>query len=67
MDPNATLAELRGAASRIVDELDHERQPDLDDVQRIAEAFQDLDEWLSKGGFLPADWTNESNPFGGAS
>lgn len=19
-------------------------------------AFQDLDEWLSKGGFLPADW-----------
>lgn len=48
MDPNETLAELRKLAARL---LDTGGWPD-----DMAEKFQALDEWLSKGGFLPTDW-----------
>jgi hypothetical protein len=42
MDPNIALEELRELfAGKATAE---------------AAAFQDLDEWLSKGGFLPDDW-----------
>jgi hypothetical protein len=52
MDPNAALANLRAA-------LDPERgdSPGFEDALDDAiEAFAALDEWLSKGGFLPAEW-----------
>jgi hypothetical protein len=60
MDPNAGLAHAREAASNVLDDMDHERQTNPDDVQRLAESFQALDGWLSKGGFLPTDWTPEA-------
>jgi hypothetical protein len=42
MDPNAALAIVRAA---------------LDDMpEEAAEAFRGLDEWLSRGGFLPEAW-----------
>lgn len=49
MDPNAVLAKIRAA----VEESFTVSDCSVDD---IAEAFQALDEWLSKGGFLPAAW-----------
>lgn len=52
MDPNETLAVLRDM-TRLV--LSGEHSQDID-AEEIAEYFQHLDTWLSKGGFLPADW-----------
>lgn len=49
MDPNANLAVVRRLAASI---LDGER--DLADS--LAEHVQALDEWLSRGGFLPSAW-----------
>lgn len=47
MDPNATLRRLRELCA-------------LDNCHlfavEIADLFEALDEWISKGGFLPEDW-----------
>jgi hypothetical protein len=52
MDPNVTLAEIR----HLVTDIASTEAPDEDDVQRLAELVGGLDEWLSRGGFPPADW-----------
>lgn len=51
MDPDMTLARLRVAAAKINAML-------LlgDESTELAEAFEALDAWLSKGGFLPRAW-----------
>lgn len=49
MDPNETLRRLRELAER---ELN---APDPDNAD-WAEWFQALDEWISRGGFLPDAW-----------
>jgi len=46
MDPNATLTELR--------ELLADGTPE--GAEMALERFEALDEWLSKGGYKPADW-----------
>ncbi len=50
MDPNANLEEQR----RLFAQLDN--GIDFDALSRLAELAQALDEWLSKGGFLPRPW-----------
>lgn len=54
MDVNETLARLRAA------ERAWSLASTLEDAAHVgaelADAFQALDTWLSKGGFLPADW-----------
>lgn len=52
MDPNETLNQLRYLARRLVEC----ENPDPVDVQRMAELALALDEWLTKGGFLPMAW-----------
>jgi hypothetical protein len=56
MDPNANLAEQRRIRSRIIagEELDG-------DAQRLADLVEALDNWISRGGFLPRDWQQEGN------
>lgn len=60
MDPNAALLELRrivsGEAypSRDEDGAFYDAQGQ---AMRMAELFEGLDEWLSRGGFLPEDWS----------
>jgi len=58
MDPNETLSKLRALLGG-----DYTRDTTgvtFDDllgfVCEAEELFQALDEWLSKGGFLPTDW-----------
>ena len=51
MDPNQTLRRLRLLAELVT--TSGEPDPDAND---LAEAFNDLDTWLSKGGFLPNEW-----------
>lgn len=29
---------------------------DAHEIDRMVTTFQGLDEWITKGGFLPADW-----------
>jgi len=50
MDPNATLSEIRS----ILGSSDLE----LPDYERLADLTAALDEWISRGGFLPAAWEN---------
>lgn len=58
MDPNATLSEARAAYTAFVRAAD---EMDSDTYDRalcaLAEHFNDLDEWLTKGGFLPSEWS----------
>lgn len=55
MDPNATLRELRRLAQAV-----HDGAVDLSDMEShsfvMADAISAMDEWISKGGFLPEDW-----------
>jgi hypothetical protein len=51
LDPNATLAELR----RLVDEHWDEDSAG-DPAREFAEHVSALDDWLTRGGFLPAVW-----------
>lgn len=54
MDPNAALAEIRKQLKALLT-----IQPDVDVTEAamsLAEHVQGLDEWLTKGGFLPSAW-----------
>lgn len=56
MDPNEALLQLRDWATRVL--APHQGDVySLDEMNR-AEQFQSLDQWLSKGGFLPDDWSS---------
>jgi len=59
MDPNANLEAQRLIRKR-VQECMCERDCCLScthDAIRLADLSEALDEWISKGGFLPSDWT----------
>jgi len=53
MDPNAVLADIRARIATLRAEphwcMDGE-------AHAMADEFEALDEWLSSGGFKPADW-----------
>lgn len=51
MDPNETLHRLREEIARY-----NETHDAYDEQRTLVDAITDLDEWLSKGGFLPDDW-----------
>jgi hypothetical protein len=58
VDPNALLAKLREVAQETMDDLD---DPEIaDDVSAgeatLATVFLQLDDWLSRRGFLPGAW-----------
>jgi hypothetical protein len=59
MDPNANLAAQRKLAARILACVDREEAPDPEDVRRLAELVEALDDWLKMGGALPDDWLLE--------
>lgn len=54
MDPNATLADIRDLVKRILDYEDEGYAMDL------AESVENLDKWITGGGFLPGDWKNQT-------
>jgi hypothetical protein len=53
MDPNAALKELRQLAGRF-----EKGEDEPGDGARMGELFDALDDWLSRGGFLPQGWSN---------
>lgn len=57
MDPNATLADLRALVAEVIAREDKgvflpKRQHAVD----MAQLVDSLDEWLTRGGFLPNAW-----------
>lgn len=56
MDPNATLAVMLDRAEALIASADAGGEVD-DEAHELAEATISLHEWLSKGGFLPRQWT----------
>lgn len=66
MDPEEALRMLRTSA-RVINTLalvedisDDQRNTILDQAERMAETFANLDQWLANGGFLPRDWRRPS-------
>lgn len=58
MDPNATLESLRLALHDYQEGANIGHDPDmLQAAERLAEHVADLDDWLSRGGLLPKEWT----------
>lgn len=57
MDPDANLTEARRVACRVI----NNEAPRPEDVERLAELFTAMDEWLTRGGALPHAWTNGLN------
>lgn len=54
MDPNQALENMRAGLRKAGNAMsDGEWRDGAEQAMLAAEA---LDEWLSKGGFLPADW-----------
>lgn len=67
MDPNANLTRQRELAAEIIEvgdegpvdwmKVSHENLVGLAySATMLAEYVQELDTWLSRGGFRPADW-----------
>ncbi len=54
MDPDEALALLRRFMAEAQKDVLDGTLPSR--LSLIIEHFESLDEWLSKGGFLPADW-----------
>lgn len=58
MDPNEALRLARESANEVISARADDREDDdprPNDLE-LAEQFLALDEWLTKGGFPPADW-----------
>jgi hypothetical protein len=61
MDPDACLAELRkllnGKKADAAYSADNDAPAfDSDECERAITPFEGLDQWLSRGGFLPKGW-----------
>lgn len=56
MDPNAVLAIARDRAASVIESADFSDARESEEAVELAEAFQALDEWLTKGGFKPREW-----------
>ncbi|MDP8971195.1 MAG: hypothetical protein M3N52_12020 [Actinomycetota bacterium] len=59
MDPNEALTRARAHADAI---LNDEHADPAAECEPLAEAFQALDEWLGRGGFLPEAWARQADP-----
>lgn len=63
MDPNETLRQQCSMAARLMAAIDEGRPIATDDVERLCELVQAMDQWLAKGGFLPGRWERSAPQF----
>ena len=54
MDPNATLKVIRRMLAANEEDMD---------VGELCCAVRDLDEWMSRGGFLPVEWVRRRDVY----
>ena len=57
MDPNEALKNAREAVQRYNNCNEHVLTR-VKESEKLVEAFEALDGWISKGGFLPKDWSS---------
>lgn len=58
MDPNITLKELREITVSVNNGTYNQSHADcIITLEQLAEKFKALDEWLTRNGFLPSDWS----------
>lgn len=55
MDPTVVLERIRALIEEY-DEQGFAPEPRVDIADKIIENFENLDNWLSKGGFRPTYW-----------
>lgn len=55
MDPNAALEELRKLIETVMNDWDSDTATQTE--VEMANLFAALDEWLTKGGVLPNQWS----------
>jgi len=60
MDPNENLRQQLELAEQLVD--DDSVSPE---TRELAELVLALNDWIERGGFLPAGWMNAGKPPGG--
>lgn len=56
MDPNRALADIRRLVARLDAGFNGPEPFDPADAHELAELVDGLDQWLSRGGFLPDAW-----------
>lgn len=54
MDPNATLARMRGLFTAF--NMDDEEANDNFDMVEFMELWEAMDGWLTRGGSFPTEW-----------
>jgi hypothetical protein len=59
MDPNELLRLIRATIKQM--NVDENHDVWVAHAVEVTEYFEALDEWLSKDGFLPADWMAEED------
>jgi hypothetical protein len=59
MDPDEALKELRLMVRTALRCTDNDLPLPEEITWRMAEVFEGLDGWISKGGFLPKDWESK--------
>jgi hypothetical protein len=61
MDPDEALRQIRLTAKQL--QVDVTRDIKIQHADDLAVLILGLDEWLTKGGFLPTDWDNPNPAF----
>jgi hypothetical protein len=56
MDPDAALDAAREALEALDARDERQRTWSNPELESLVESFRALDEWITKGGFLPAAW-----------
>ncbi len=59
MDPDINLRSQLARARGILQAVDDGMRVYEPDAERLAELVVALDEWITKGGFLPERWTKK--------
>jgi hypothetical protein len=54
MDPNETLRQIRLLIRQ--SRVDRDPQTFIQHARDLADAVEDLDAWMSRGGFAPKEW-----------
>ncbi|MGW6054453.1 hypothetical protein [Streptomyces sp. NPDC055189] len=62
MDPDAALASLRRAVDGLDSVAANPAQDWSGELIDVLEHVAALDEWISRGGFLPGDWNAAARP-----
>jgi hypothetical protein len=62
MDPDAVYQNLMSALSDYEDNRGSAEGPEIDAANEMRDAVQALNDWLSRGGFLPRAWQRGDKP-----